>query len=72
MKYKVWTCKIVVPGDTILPDGFDAPPRRAAINAVERAGILVLDCYSGWNGRLTPAEKAISDRHTRAYSGSFK
>ena len=33
--YKVWECKIVLAPDTTLPTGFDSPPRRAAIEAVE-------------------------------------
>lgn len=55
--YKVWTCKIIVPGNSQLPPGFDAPPRRAAIEAVENHGIDVLGCSSGWGGSLTEAEK---------------
>lgn len=62
MKYKVWECKIVVPGDTELPNGFDAPPRSAAIAAVEGSGISVLSCYSGWGGTLTKEEEqAMND-----------
>ena len=60
-KYQVWACKIVVRGDVALPDGFDAPPRRAAMDAVERAGIDVVDCYSGWGGELTPAQEKLTD-----------
>jgi len=30
-RYQVWECKIVVPDDAELPDGFDWPPRRAAM-----------------------------------------
>ena len=58
-KYKVWDCKIVVPNDAELPDGFDYPPRKAAIEAVENAGIAVLSCFSGWGGRLTKVEAEI-------------
>jgi len=53
MKYKTWECKIVVPLDVQLPYGFDSPPRRAAIDAVTRAGVPVLACFSGWGGELT-------------------
>ncbi|MGB3945287.1 MAG: hypothetical protein WBK76_00405 [Candidatus Saccharimonadales bacterium] len=61
MKYQVWECKIVVPLDAELPEGLDFPPRRAAILAVERAGIQVLDCFSGWGGKLTPMQKQLVD-----------
>jgi len=66
MKYRVWTCKIVVPVYDELPDSSDGPPRQAAIRAVERLGVRVLDCFSGWGGRLTAAQKRIvTRRHSR-------
>ncbi len=58
-KYQVWDCKIVVPIDSEFPDGFDQPPRRAAINAIEAAGIQVLSCFSGWGGELDAIELEI-------------
>ncbi len=58
-KYKVWVCKIVVSGDAKLPDGFDGPPRLAAIQAVESAGIVVWDCFSGWGGILTETQEKL-------------
>ena len=57
--YKVWECKIVVSADAILPDGFDAPPRSAAIDAVLAADIPVIACLSGWGGKLTSGEKSV-------------
>ena len=59
--YKVWDCKIVVPIDAELPNGFDSPPRTAAVEAVEKAGITVLSCFSGWGGTLTEIEAEIVD-----------
>lgn len=56
MKYKVWECKIVVPDNCSLPDGFDWPPRAAACNAISSAGIPVVTCFSGWGGELTEGE----------------
>lgn len=56
-KVKVWTCKIIVPEDFELPAGFDSPPRRAAIEAVEASGIEVIGCSSGWGGQLTKDEE---------------
>lgn len=53
---RVWECKIVVADSAELPHGFDAPPRQAAMRAVESAGIPVLMCFSGWGGTLTEAE----------------
>ena len=60
-RYKVWECKIVVPADTKLPSGFDSPPRSAAQEAVENAGIEVLDVFSGWGGSLDKIELKIVD-----------
>ena len=54
---KVWTCKVVVSGDAELPPGFDSPPRRACIKAVEDAGIEVLGCSSGWHGSISQMEE---------------
>ena len=59
MKYKVWECKIVVAEDAELPKGFDAPPRRSAMAAVEAAGIDVIACFSGWGGKVDKIEKQI-------------
>ena len=55
-KYKVWKCKIVIPVGAELPEGFDSPPRQAAIKAVEKAGIEVFACFSGWGASLSKAE----------------
>ena len=57
--YKVWVCKIVVSGDVQLPMGFDSPPRRGAIRAVEEAGFKVMSCFSGWGGELTEGERNL-------------
>ena len=32
----------------ILPAGFDSPPRQAAIEAIEKGGVKIKDCWSGW------------------------
>lgn len=67
-KLKVWECKIIVSGDTELPPGFDWPPRSAAIEAVEKAGIEILGCSSGWGGSLTKGEQdAFEAQATKAY-----
>jgi hypothetical protein len=54
---KVWECKIIASDDIDLPNGFDWPPRSAACEAVEAAGIKVLGCSSGWGGSLTKGEQ---------------
>ena len=59
MKYQVWECKIVVPINARLPMGFDSPPRTAAIEAVESAGVEVLACFSGWGGTLTETQAEV-------------
>lgn len=65
--YKVWECKIVVPADAALPDGFDLPPRLAAKRAVLQAGINVISCFSGWGGTLTDAERQCCEKNERPY-----
>jgi hypothetical protein len=65
---RVWECKIVVDDDE-LPDGFDLPPRRAAIAAVERAGFPVRACFSGWAGSLTVTEKRVMEDFGAATDG---
>jgi len=62
MKYKTWECKIVVPMDAKLPEGFDSPPRWAAMGAVARAGVPVLACFSGWGGELTATQQECVDK----------
>ena len=62
-KYKIWTCKLVVPGDVELPNGFDWPPRNGATEAVTGAGIEVVGCFSGWGGSLTEGEIEVLERH---------
>lgn len=58
-KIKVWECKIIVPEDSPQPPGFDLPLRTAAISAVEKEGIEVLSCFSGWGGQLTKSEQEV-------------
>lgn len=61
MSYKVWECHLVISKNKKLPDGFNTPPRRAAIEAVEKAGIEVLACFSGWGGSLTKTEREVME-----------
>lgn len=56
-KYRIWSCKIVVPSTAAIPLGFDWPPRQAAIKAVEKWAPVV-SCFSGWDGKLTEGELA--------------
>ncbi len=62
-KFRVWDCKIVVPIDVEIPDGFDWPPRCGAISAVEANNIKVLGCFSGWGGTLTETEIEVIERN---------
>jgi len=69
--WKCWSCKIVVDEKT-LPKTFDAVPRRAAIEAVEKSGIKVIACFSGWDGKLTDDEKEVIKREIEVYNdGSY-
>lgn len=56
-RYVAWQCKIIVGLDENeqLPDGFDWPPRHAAIAAVEKFTEVLL-CFSGWNAPLKKEE----------------
>ena len=58
---KVWACKIVVPFSHH-PDGFDSPPRMAACQAIEKAGIPILACFSGWDGEIDEIERKIIEQ----------
>jgi hypothetical protein len=71
MDYKVWECKIVVPADAELPDGFDQPPRSAAIQAVSKE-MKVNECFSGWGGLLTKDEEKVLSYVTTAQRTSKK
>ena len=71
MDYKIWECKIVVPFAIELPEGFDSPPRRAAIEAVEEEGFPVIACFSGWGGKLTKIEKEIADKDYQSIKGDY-
>jgi len=64
-RFKVWNCKIVVAGDAKIPDGFDFPPRRAAVEAIEADGIGVISCFSGWGGTLTETQTEIVEESCR-------
>jgi citrate lyase gamma subunit len=57
-----WNCKVVVRNDIGLPNGFDLPPRRAAIDAVENFGVEIIECASGWGGTLSPSQEEIIRR----------
>jgi hypothetical protein len=57
--WEVWECKIVVPYGAKLPYGFDAVPRIAAINAIEKHKIPIIACFSGWGGTLTKSQTSV-------------
>ena len=55
-----------MPDDAELPRGFDLPPRRAVIEAIEAKAIKVITCFSGWGSDLTEGELQIVDRDYEA------
>lgn len=59
----VWACKVVVKADKPFPKGFDSPPRRAVTEAIEEKGFAVLECFSGWSGKLNKNQKQIVKDH---------
>ncbi len=49
MAKRYWICIIGPVDDVRLPkNGFDSVPREAAIAAIEKAGVEVKHCWSGW------------------------
>jgi len=44
---RYWVCIIEV-DKAKLPYGFDSVPRFSAIDAIEKRGIKVTNCWSGW------------------------
>ena len=52
----------MIADDAKIPDGFDWPPRRAAISAIEAHDIKVLSCFSGWGGTLTETQTKICSK----------
>lgn len=62
IRYRVWECRVIVPADAPLPDGFDAPPRRAVIDAITSRGIDILRCASGWGHTPTDDELGVLDK----------
>jgi len=62
-KYRMWDCSIIVDTD-VVPEGFDLPPRQAAIQAIGVAGINIVSCSSGWGRKkLKPYEQEIVKRY---------
>ncbi len=46
--YKVWTCSIIVPGDTKLPEKPDQPLRHAVLKAAKDMKLEILFNKSHW------------------------
>lgn len=67
-EYQVWECRILVPKSFKLPMGMDSPPRRAAIEACEQAGVPVASCFSGWGHEPTAAELRVMEYKDRKIS----
>lgn len=57
---KVWSCKIGFADCMDLPEGADAPMRRAVEAAFEKLTGYEADFnFSGWGGQLTDVEQSI-------------
>jgi hypothetical protein len=62
MAKKVWECKIGFAEDVDLPQGADLPLREAVAEAFVRLFKKQPDfCFSGWGGKLTPAEREYAN-----------
>lgn len=58
--FQVWSCKIGIVGDVVLPGGADFPMRIAIQKAFrEVTGVDAEFTFSGWNAQLTEAEKNV-------------
>lgn len=55
-KYQVWECKLIVPENIELPNGFDSPPRMAVKEVMYKHNIPIVALFSGWGGRLDKGE----------------
>lgn len=54
----IWECKIGEAEVKLLPEGCDAPMRKAVINAYyELTGHYPDYCFSGWGASLTDIEQ---------------
>lgn len=62
MKYKVWSCKVVVPENFEVRWGCDSPPREAVKKAIADMGLELIMCFSGWNAKLTDSELECTNR----------
>ena len=62
-KYRVWQCRIYVDAEQYdqTPDGFDLPPRRAAVETVEKH-IPVVACFSGWGAEPQQDEVDVIEK----------
>lgn len=62
MRQNIWTCKIGECDTDILPNGADAPMRRAVERAyMELTGEEPKFIFSGWGGELTEGERAAHE-----------
>ena len=68
-KYRVWQFRIMIPLDAETPIAFDGPPRSAAVDAVEAAGIPVIACFSGWGHSETESELAVIENRLPSHDG---
>jgi hypothetical protein len=65
---KVWTCKIGYAADADVPEGGDAPMRKAVEQIFRTVTGHDADfCFSGWGGELTEIEEQIvwEDKHAK-------
>lgn len=57
---KIWTCKIGEVDESKLPKGSDAPMRNAVREEYFKlTGEYPKFIFSGWDGALTPGERAV-------------
>ena len=60
--YKVWECRLVVPENTVLPDGFDLPLRVAVVRVLEIYDMDIVALFSGWGYEVTDVERRVIER----------
>lgn len=59
---KLWSCKIGEIDAALLPDGADAPLRRAVREAYyQLTGVEPQFVFSGWGDKLTETERVVAE-----------
>jgi 23S rRNA G2445 N2-methylase RlmL len=72
-KEKIWDCSVITYNEEIneLPNGADAPPRKAVIDAIESLGLSVHSISSGWGSEEFTPKIAKLNRRVAGLEGEI-